>query len=55
MHIGVDLDNTILDATSAYLQYYNIASGLSLTPDEVTDYYFYRLYGWGEAERKSVC
>ncbi len=37
MHIGVDLDNTILDATSAHLQYYNTASGLSFTPEDVND------------------
>ena len=32
MHIGVDLDNTILDATSTHLHYYNQVSGLSFTP-----------------------
>ncbi|MDQ0896835.1 MULTISPECIES: hypothetical protein [unclassified Paenibacillus] len=54
MHIGIDLDNTILDATSAYLQYYNRASGLSLTPDDVNDFYLYRLYGWDKAERDAI-
>lgn len=51
MHIGVDLDNTVLDATSAHLHYYNRVSGLSLTPDDVNDFYIYRLYGWDQAER----
>ncbi|MCQ6563524.1 5' nucleotidase, NT5C type [Paenibacillus mendelii] len=54
MHIGIDLDNTILDATSAHLQYYNIASGLSFTPDDVNDFYLYRLYGWDRAERDAI-
>ncbi|MGF7050798.1 putative HAD superfamily protein [Paenibacillus sp. DS2015] len=50
MHIGVDLDNTILDATSSHLQYYNQVSGLSLAPEDVNDFYLYRLYGWGKTE-----
>ncbi|GAA3406247.1 hypothetical protein GCM10020370_32520 [Paenibacillus hodogayensis] len=50
MHIGVDLDNTVLDATSSYLHYYNKASGLFLTPDDVNDFYLYRLYGWERTE-----
>ncbi|WP_165972288.1 5' nucleotidase, NT5C type [Paenibacillus piri] len=54
MHIGVDLDNTVLDATSTHLQYYNKVSGLSLTPDDVNDFYLYRLYGWDETERAAV-
>ncbi|TXK85769.1 hypothetical protein [Paenibacillus sp. N3.4] len=54
MHIGIDLDNTVLDATSTYLKYYNMASGLSFTPDDVNDYYLYRLYGWDNEQRKSV-
>ena len=54
MHIGVDLDNTILDATSAHLHYYNQVSGLSFTPDDVNDFYLYRLYGWDKAERDAI-
>ncbi|WP_158301956.1 5' nucleotidase, NT5C type [Paenibacillus mesophilus] len=54
MHIGVDLDNTVLDATSAHLHYYNKASNLSFTPDDVNDFYIYRLYGWDKAEREAV-
>lgn len=54
MHIGIDLDNTVLDATSSHLKYYNIASGLSLTPDDVNDFYLYRLYGWSKLEMESV-
>ncbi|MBD2866340.1 5' nucleotidase, NT5C type [Paenibacillus oceani] len=54
MHIGIDLDNTILDATSAHLHYYNIASGLSFTPDDVNDFYLYRLYGWNQDEIDAV-
>jgi len=54
MHIGVDLDNTVLDATSSYLHFYNRASGLSYTPEDVNDFYFYRLYGWDNAEREKI-
>ncbi|MDF2652756.1 MAG: hypothetical protein K0Q73_8561 [Paenibacillus sp.] len=54
MHIGVDLDNTILDATSTHLHFYNIASGLSLTHEDVNDFYLYRLYGWDEAQREVI-
>lgn len=35
MHIGIDLDNTILDATSSHLHYFNIASGQYKTPNDV--------------------
>lgn len=50
MHIGVDLDNTVLDGTAAHLKYFNMASGLSLTPGDVNDFYLYRLYGWNKSE-----
>jgi uncharacterized HAD superfamily protein len=54
LHIGIDLDNTILDATSAHLHYYNQASGKSFTPDDVNDFYLYRLYGWNKTEREAI-
>lgn len=54
MHIGIDLDNTVLDATSAHLHYYNKASGRALTHADVNDFYLYRMYGWNEAERDAV-
>lgn len=54
MHIGIDVDNTILDATSAHLHYYNQASGLSFTPSDVNDFYIYRLYGWNKEERDAI-
>lgn len=54
MHIGVDLDNTVLDATESHLKYFNLASGLSFTPDDVNDFYLYRLYGWDKTERDSI-
>ncbi|QYR22558.1 hypothetical protein KZ483_06220 [Paenibacillus sp. sptzw28] len=54
MHIAVDLDNTVLDATTAHLHFYNEASGLSFTPEDVNDFYLYRLYGWNQAERDAV-
>jgi uncharacterized HAD superfamily protein len=54
MHIGVDLDNTILDATSAHLHYYNKVSGLLFTPGDVNDFYLYRLYGWDKTEREAI-
>lgn len=50
MHIGVDLDNTLLDATTAHLQYYNKASGLTLTHEDVNDFYLYKMYGWDKTE-----
>lgn len=54
MHIGIDLDNTILDATSAHLHYYNMESGLSFMADDVNDFYLYRLYGWNQEEIDAV-
>jgi uncharacterized HAD superfamily protein len=54
MRIGVDLDNTILDATTSHLHYYNLASGLSLTADDVNDFYIFRLYGWSSEERDEI-
>lgn len=54
MHIGIDLDNTILDATSSHLYYYNKASGKNYSPADVNDFYLYRLYGWDEAEREKI-
>lgn len=54
MHIGVDLDNTILDATEPHLKYFNLASGSSFTPKDVNDFYLYRLYGWDEVERDAI-
>lgn len=54
MHIGVDLDNTLLDATTSHLHYYNKASGRSLTHGDVDDFYLYRLYGWDEMEMEVV-
>jgi uncharacterized HAD superfamily protein len=54
LHIGVDLDNTVLDATSSHLKYFNIASGLRFTPDDVHDFYLYRLYGWDKSEADAV-
>lgn len=54
MHIGVDLDNTVLDATTSHLLYYNKASGRSLTCDDVDDFYLYRHYGWNEKEMEVV-
>lgn len=54
MHIGIDLDNTILDATSAHLRYFNEESGKSFTPDDVDDFYLYRMYGWSKEERDRI-
>lgn len=54
MHIGIDLDNTILDATASHLHYYNQESGLSLTADDVNDFYLYRMYGWTREEIDAV-
>ena len=54
LHIGVDLDNTVLDATSSHLKYYNIASGLRIAPGDVHDFYLYRLYGWNKSEADAV-
>lgn len=54
MHIGIDLDNTVLDATTPHLHYYNLASGLTLTADNVDNFYLYKMYGWNEVERESI-
>ncbi|WP_127585122.1 5' nucleotidase, NT5C type [Paenibacillus koleovorans] len=54
MHIGIDLDNTILDATASHLHYYNLASGRSFRPEDLNDFYIYRLYGWNQEEREAV-
>lgn len=54
LHIGIDLDNTILDATTAHLHYYNLASGRAFKPEDVNDFFLYRLYEWDEAEREAV-
>jgi uncharacterized HAD superfamily protein len=54
MHLGIDLDNTILDATSAHLHYYNMVSAQKFSPEDVTDFYIYRIYGWDNAERDRV-
>ncbi|WP_171681640.1 5' nucleotidase, NT5C type [Paenibacillus planticolens] len=32
----------------------NKASGLSFTPEDVNDFYFYRLYGWDNTEREKI-
>lgn len=54
MHLGIDLDNTILDATSAHLHYYNKESGRCFTPNDVYDFYIYRMYGWNKEERDRI-
>lgn len=54
MHIGIDLDNTVLDATTPHLHYYNLASGLDLTADDVDNFYLYKMYGWNQEEREAV-
>lgn len=46
MHIGVDLDNTLVDATTAYLGIYNRVSGQTRTAADVADFHLWRLYGW---------
>lgn len=46
MHIGVDLDNTLVDATTAHLVVYNRVSGQSKTVQDVDDFHLWRLYGW---------
>lgn len=54
LHIALDLDNTILDATTSHLKCYNEISGMSLTNDDATDFYLYRLYGWDHEKRDKV-
>src|SRR5690606_37689066 len=36
------------------LRYYNLASGASFTPEDVNDFYMYKLYGWTPEEREAV-
>lgn len=54
IHIVVDLDNTLLDATTSHLKYYNQASGLNFTEEDVNDFYLYRLYNWDREEREII-
>ncbi|WP_308636426.1 5' nucleotidase, NT5C type [Paenibacillus silvisoli] len=54
MHIAVDLDNTVLDATAAHVTYYNLASGLTLTPEDANEFYIFQKYGWTREERDAV-
>ena len=46
MHIGVDLDNTLVDATTAHLVVYKRVSGQTKTTADVDDFHLWRLYGW---------
>ena len=46
MHIGVDLDNTLVDATTAYLGIYNRLSGHAKTAADLNDYHLWRVFGW---------
>lgn len=50
----IDLDNTLLDATTPHLKYYNQASGLNYAAEDVNDFYIYRLYNWDKEEREKV-
>ncbi len=43
-----------MDATTAHLHYFNVASGLTKTADDVDDFYMYRLYGWSREERDQI-
>ncbi|MFD0675230.1 hypothetical protein [Cohnella sp. GCM10027633] len=52
--IVVDLDNTLLDATTPHLKYYNLASGLNFTKEDVIEFYIYRLYNWNKEERDRI-
>ncbi|MBP3964647.1 5' nucleotidase, NT5C type [Paenibacillus lignilyticus] len=54
MHIAIDLDNTVLDATTAHITYYNRASGKALTAADIQDFYIYRSYGWNQEERDII-
>ncbi|SEC04117.1 hypothetical protein [Paenibacillus sp. GP183] len=54
MHIGIDLDNTVLDATTAFLDCFNKVTGLSVRADDVNDFYLYRLYGWDKEQYENV-
>ena len=54
MKLVIDLDNTLLDATTPHLKYYNQASGLNYTEEDVNDFYIYRLYNWSREERDKI-
>lgn len=54
INIVVDLDNTLLDATTPHLRYYNQVSGDNFTNADVNDVYLYRLYSWNEEEQESI-
>lgn len=50
----IDLDNTLLDATTPHIKYYNQASGQNYTKEDVNDFYIYRLYNWNREEREKI-
>jgi uncharacterized HAD superfamily protein len=54
INIVVDLDNTLLDATTPHLKYYNQVSGRNFTEADVNDFYLYRLYDWDQEEREKI-
>lgn len=54
MHLGIDLDNTIMDATTAHLYYYNQVSGKKFSSADVTDFYLYRIYEWDKVESERI-
>lgn len=54
MHIAIDLDNTLLDATIAHLSIYNRVSGQTKTAADVDDFHIWRLYGWTRKEAWDV-
>lgn len=45
------MDNTLLDATTPHLRYFNQVSGLHFTNEDVNDFYLCSLYKWEQEER----
>ncbi len=49
MHLGIDLDNTIVDTLSICLELFNLHSDRPLSRAACTTYAFFEAYGWDEA------
>ncbi len=54
MHIGVDLDNTLVDTTTAYLDIYNRLSGQVKTASDLKDFHLWRVFGWTPDQYREI-
>ena len=53
--MGIDLDNTLVDTTTAYLLVYNHVSRQAETVADVDDFcQLWRIYGWREDQSREL-